>query len=515
MRYVAAALLIVALVSPGHAQAANRCQAAKIKATGKKVSDKARCGEKALRSGTAIAPSCLAKAEGKFTGAVAKADTLGLCAGAAIDLEAAVDQTMANFDTSLAIPATPNTSRCLAAKIKAAGEATYARARCQETAFRKGLAVDPLCLTKAGNVLEAAMAKADSPDPCPGTTAALTAVIDYALTTYGGLLSCPGGTEICSGKCVDTATDPQNCGACGTGCSINAPVCSGGACTCPPNYTNCGREGCVDLSSDLWHCGVCFGSACPLSGGSCVDGICTCPSPEVMCGINCSDLQSDNNNCGSCGHACPSGTSCQAGVCTCPSFGNPDIVLCGDACVNLKTDPNNCGSCGNYCREFTSCDNGTCRYPCPHGSSDCDLYSPGTFCCGANETALCDRGYCYPQVPDHGGCYHNGECELSECCCYSSPAWPSAPPGGGACRSAQGECPYLNSQCEGCSAAGQNAPYCPSSGYPCCSGQCHFKSGSGVGTCCNPAGYPATSCHSGADSNCCSNTCDSATNTCL
>jgi hypothetical protein len=43
---------------------------------------------------------------------------------------------------------------------------------------------------------------------------------------------CPSGTNACAGGCVDTRTDPRNCGACGKRCAINQ-ICSAGICTCP------------------------------------------------------------------------------------------------------------------------------------------------------------------------------------------------------------------------------------------------------------------------------------------
>jgi hypothetical protein len=48
---------------------------------------------------------------------------------------------------------------------------------------------------------------------------------------YGGSCSliCNSGYSLCSGRCVDTATDKQNCGACGNGCMGNR-ACVAGVC---------------------------------------------------------------------------------------------------------------------------------------------------------------------------------------------------------------------------------------------------------------------------------------------
>ena len=98
MRYLEAAVLVLALapqVSTG--QVVDKCQAAKIKAAGKKTYDKAKCRQKALTKGVAIDPLCLTKAEDKFAQAITKADTLGSCSGTATELEAAVDQCVAAY----------------------------------------------------------------------------------------------------------------------------------------------------------------------------------------------------------------------------------------------------------------------------------------------------------------------------------------------------------------------------------------------------------------------------------
>lgn len=50
--------------------------------------------------------------------------------------------------------------------------------------------------------------------------------------------------------------------------------------------------------------------------GRCLSGLCTlggCPSPQTLCSDQCVNLQTDANNCGSCGRACPAGEVCSNG----------------------------------------------------------------------------------------------------------------------------------------------------------------------------------------------------------
>lgn len=58
---------------------AKTCVAAKIKASAKRFAAIAKCRAKAALAHTAVAPDCLAKAEAKFLGAFAKAESQGAC----------------------------------------------------------------------------------------------------------------------------------------------------------------------------------------------------------------------------------------------------------------------------------------------------------------------------------------------------------------------------------------------------------------------------------------------------
>ena len=110
----------------------------------------------------------------------------------------------------------------------------------------------------------------------------------------------------CGGSCVDTQTDPLNCGGCGIACD-GGKFCNTGACS-----ATCGAL--------------------------------------TTCGASCVDTQTDPGNCGGCGNACPSGQVC--------GLGGPDV--CGSlsgACINDTTTTclNNQMCCSGLCGALGKC----------------------------------------------------------------------------------------------------------------------------------------------------------------
>ncbi|MBI2389695.1 MAG: hypothetical protein HYV09_08865 [Deltaproteobacteria bacterium] len=104
------------------------------------------------------------------------------------------------------------------------------------------------------------------------------------------------GSPTCGGVCVDTNTDPKNCGGCAKACpgagAPNAePQCAGGACKlkCAAGFGDCDSNpanGCeADLASRE-HCGSCA-YACK-TGETCSAGMCTTVVPvdvTVLLGV--------------------------------------------------------------------------------------------------------------------------------------------------------------------------------------------------------------------------------------
>ena len=107
----------------------------------------------------------------------------------------------------------------------------------------------------------------------------------------------------------------------------------------------------------------------------------SCPEGQTECSGTCTNLQTDLNNCGSCGKACPAvyhaAPVCSGGQCTytCPAGHGDCNQNTADGCETcVKYDLNNCGTCGNRCPPGNSCSAGNCTgLPVPPGMPElCD-----------------------------------------------------------------------------------------------------------------------------------------------
>jgi hypothetical protein len=148
---------------------------------------------------------------------------------------------------------------------------------------------------------------------------------------------------------TNTQTDVNNCGACGTRCSL-------------PNATS-----------------ACVNSSCQVS--ACSAGSSDCDAnPANGCEIR---IQTDPHNCGVCGRECqfPNATTgCAMGNCTIAAcsagYNDCDNIPMNGCEIRIQTDPRNCGACGRVCQlpnATTTCANGSCAIAsCSAGYLDCN-----------------------------------------------------------------------------------------------------------------------------------------------
>jgi hypothetical protein len=203
-----------------------------------------------------------------------------------------------------------------------------------------------------------------------------------------------GGTLDCGG------CDAGTCGGSGTPnvCGVPPDLCV--SMTCASQHLSCGPAG--DGCGNVIQCGGCDAGSC---GGAGVTGQCGSPPPCVprscaaagatcgfvgdgcgnllMCGVcNAPDI------CGGAGipFVCGDGSGADGGGCVAPTVSC--TTASGKICTDLQSDANNCGTCGNVCPASFVCAAGVCTPQCS-GSTSCNA-DAGEICVGDHCANACD-----------------------------------------------------------------------------------------------------------------------------
>lgn len=311
-----------------------------------------------------------------------------------------------------------------------------------------------------------------------------TVTLNFATTRT--ILACPAGMTTCNDECVNLNTDIDHCGSCDNFCTrcSNASqpplVCRSGTC-----MRDCGN-GYTDIESDPNNCGCC---------GNTVNPPMTCHNGSFS--IFCNGQyypSSDINNCGDCGVQChpEQNERCLGGTCSCIQ----GYTRCNGICIPTRNDTMNCGACGVQCRADQICHQGQCRCPpsigIPGGGDgfECngvcaDLASDIRNCgacghsCGGNAASnetRCDYGEC--KAICENGQYTNTDTDRNNCggCMLHCAEWEDCIEGECTRRTCMygetlcgGTCTDIRSDRNNCGLCG----YRCSGGYDCVNGQCY------------------------------------------
>jgi hypothetical protein len=201
-----------------------------------------------------------------------------------------------------------------------------------------------------------------------------------------GRAACTGSTDsTCGGRCDNTSDN----------------------CSYPPAGTSCLAATCTNSSTHQ------FAKTCPGSGGACASPT----PPSETCAYGCTNgacaacTPNCTNKCGgasdgcsgTCTGQCSGNTICQSGACQ--SCGS--LSVCNGSCVNLQSDSNNCGTCGTTCGSGLGCSAGQCG---------CTASSPnGTACTRPGQVnGTCWSGACV--LPAYfPGCNTAADCVPGGC----------------------------------------------------------------------------------------------------
>jgi hypothetical protein len=197
-----------------------------------------------------------------------------------------------------------------------------------------------------------------------------------------------GVISICRDSDNDTYTEDLDCNDSNPSTNPNAEeICNGRDDNCD-NTVDEGCDLCTDGDDDGFYaqfgCGTITdcddgsSSISPTAPENCneLDDDCDAQVDEGF------DLQTDVDNCGSCGEVCSfpnAGATCESGLCQIGGCypGYDDCEVGVEGCeTDIDSDPSNCGSCNYDCgyhnNAYTGCFIGQCDYSCIEPWESCD-----------------------------------------------------------------------------------------------------------------------------------------------
>jgi hypothetical protein len=296
---------------------------------------------------------------------------------------------------------------------------------------------------------------------CQVCDVAISDVCREGLCACGNGTLCSGTDRCCSGTCLDTATNLENCGGCGASCaqriahaSAATLSCLGGTCDysgpCDDGFLDCDsrRDNGCELGMGLSNCGACGRDCatqllhvpaaqriCQSNGGTfACDYTGACASAFEDCdgdrGNGCETTLAEPAHCGTCQADCaqsPAGQLClnpdpvrpyffECGCQFDSATGLPEgcsagQICCERICQEAATDANHCGICSATCTSG-GCQGGACGCAV---DGDCPTPS-GAPSCGASSRCVCSQG-------SAGG----AACPLGQYCCDGNSGGSGAP----------------------------------------------------------------------------------------
>jgi hypothetical protein len=257
-------------------------------------------------------------------------------------------------------------------------------------------------------------------EPNPACAMAIGGQLPLTITGTSGVVGVPESTAR-PATSIPVSVDPTTCVA-----SFNLPAMS-----CTPAGTvaiDTGAGTVTGLTCPATDdAGACVASTvtCTVTrgaldagsdGGSAPDGsTVACPSGQISCAGVCTDITSDNNNCGGCGKPCSSIETCYQATCI-PSGQDGGTTDSGtDAGSSYTCVPQNncalsgydCGWAPDGCGGIVDCTVSSCQSPAICGGAGFNL-------CGQSEAGTCAPTDCMTQGQQCGlgsdGCGNQIDC---------------------------------------------------------------------------------------------------------